>query len=543
MASLLRCSRGLTAAHLLLATLLITLLGLALPIMLLQVYDRILPNAALGTLSVLFIGVAVALTLETALRLVRGEVLGRLAARADMELHSAAMTRMLEAPSSAFCARGHGWYSERLHAIGGLREAWSSPALQALLDLPFAGIYLFLIWSVAGPLVLAPLTILGVVLLTALLNGGRVRRRARALADVEEQRVNFLFDVLRGFQTIKLLGAEALLERRYERLQGAAALNRRKLTDATAATQDMGLMLAQLSTLIVAAWGALLVIDGALTVGGLGASVMLAGRCIQPVVGGAALWSRLQAVADRADRVAEIEALAPEARPNLPPLRTSAGRINLSGVRHGPRVDGGWLLENLSLEVGGGELVGVIGQNGSGRTSLLQLIAGEVHPAEGVVRTDGQDLRRVDVRGARAQVALMPQVPFVVRGPLLDNLTLFNPELTDEALRYAALLGLDEVASGLAQGWHTPVGFGGAPLSRGAVQRLGLARALALRPKVLLLDDVTAHLDAEGDARLCAVLDTLRGKTTVVMTSHRRSVLSHMDRVLVLARGRLEVWE
>ncbi len=538
---ILRLSFGQTLAGLVLTTLLITLFALALPIALLHVYDRILPNAALGTLSMLAIGVAVALMIETALRIIRGDVLGRIAARAEAELHQAAMTRLLDAPSRLFPVRGAGYYSERLFAIGSLREAWSGPALQSLLDIPFAFVYLAILWGLAGPLVLVPLGLLGAALLLAVATGARIRRRAESLAQVEERRLNFLYDVLQGLHTVKLLGASALMERRYERLQGTAAQSRRRLTDATGAAQDAGLMLAQLSTLGVAAWGAMMALDGRLSIGGLGAAVMLAGRSMQPLVGGITLWSRLQAVADRLARVAELDALPAESRPGLPPLRVGAGHLVIEGVTYGPQIDDRHLFEGLELEVAPGEHVGIVGRNGSGRSSLLQLIAGEVAPAAGRVLIDGQDLAQHDIGPARPAISLVPQGPAVVQGSLLVNLTLHAPGVEEAAMRAGALMGLDDFASTLPQGWHTRIGPGGVYLPRGMVQRLGIARALALSPRLLLLDDVTADLDPEGDACLVRALATLHGTTGVVMVSHRASVLNRMDRVMALGDGRLTV--
>ncbi len=528
------------AAQLILATLLITLLALALPIMLLHIYDRILPNAAFGTLGALAAGVAVALALETAIRCVRGAVLARIAARLEFELQRAAANRVLQAPTRVVKARGDGWYAERMHAIVGLREAWSGPALQALLDLPFAAVYLALIWAVGGPLAAAPAALLLLLLATAWVSGRRVRRLATSVAELEERRLNFLFDILRGFETLKALGAEELMERRNERLQSDGARRRRELTEATGAAADLGLILSQAATIAVASWGALMTIEGQLTVGSLGACVMLAGRCLQPVVGGATLWSRLQAVADRARRVAELEELTPERRPDLPALRPGPGRVAIERLRFGRMVDGRPLFDGLSLSVAPGELVGVMGPNGSGRSVLLQLVAGELHPDDGRVLIDGQDLAAVDVSAARRSVVLVPQDPAVLRGTLLENLTLFDPDRTEAALEAAVEVGLDELASSLPNGWNTQVASSGALVARGSVQRLALARALAMRPTVLLLDDVTAQLDADGDARLCALLDRLRGRTTVLMTSHRRGVLAHMDRVLTLRNGRLE---
>ncbi|PHK96079.1 ABC transporter ATP-binding protein [Pseudoroseomonas rhizosphaerae] len=523
-----------------LATLLLTLLALALPAMLLQIYDRVLPNAALGTLAVLAVAVASAILLEALVRHARARILARIAAAAEARAHRQAMQRLLHAPLAALEAHGNGYYAERLSAIGTLREAWSGPALQAMLDLPFALLYLLGMWYLAGPLVLVPLALLALAGLLAALTGRRVRRAAQALALAEERRFNFLFDTLHGIQAMKILGAEPLLERRYERLQGGSAQLRRSLGEAVAAGQEGGLLLAQIATIGVAALGCRMVLEGQLTVGGLSACTMLAGRTMQPLLGGIALWSRLQSLAESRRRVAEIAALPQERHAERPPLRVPAGQLSLEDIRFRCAGQGGWLFGGLSLEARPGEIIGIVGANGTGRSTLLRLMAGELRPDQGRVRIDGQDLAGVDVWPARRLVALVPPDPALVRGTLLQNLTLHEPHQEAAALRLAAELGLDHVASTLPGGWHTPVGIAATPLPRGAAQRIGVVRALIGQPRILLLDDITAQLDSEGDARLARLLSALRGNVTVVMMTHRRSTLSIAERVLTLRGGLLE---
>ena len=526
--------------ELLLATGLVTLLALAMPLVLLQVYDRVLPNGATGTLTLMTAAVTTAILLETGLRMLRGAVLGRMAAVAEAEAHRAAIARIAGAPTAAFEAHGNGWYAERLTAIGSLREAWSGPALQALLDLPFAALYLVAVWFLAGDLVLVPLGALAGVLLLCALNGRLVRRRAEALAAAEERRFNFLFDVLRGLGSLKAIGAERLLERRYERLGGTSAALRRALTGATAGGTEGGLLLAHLTTVGTAAWGCLMVLDGHLTVGGLGACTMLAGRTMQPLLGAVALWARTRTLRDARWRVAELAALPAEGRPAALPLRVTEGAVVLRDVRFGRRADGTPLFEGLSLDVAPGGFVGITGPNGSGRSSLLRLIIGEVTPDAGTVCVDGRNLAVFDATGARRDLALVPPDPAIIGGTLLENLTLHQPALADRAMEFATTLGLDGVAAGLPNGWHTPVGTGALPLPRGVAQRIGVVRALVQSPRVLLLDDVTAQLDADGDARLARVLSGLRGRVTVILVSHRRSTLALADRVLDIRDGRLE---
>jgi ATP-binding cassette subfamily C protein LapB len=522
------------------ATLLVTLLALALPIMLLQIYDRVLPNTAGGTLAVLALSVGFAILLETVVRQIRGRILARVAATSEARTHRQAMRRLLNAPLADLEAHGNGYYIERLSAIGTLRDAWSGPALQAMLDLPFALLYLLGMWYLAGPLVLVPVAFLLGIGLLAALTGRRVRRAAHALAMAEERRFNFLFDTLHGINAMKILGAEPLLERRYERLQNGSAQLRRALGQATWAGQEGGLLLAQFATVGVAAFGCHMVLAGQLSVGGLGACTMLVGRTMQPLLGGIALWSRLQSLAESRRRVAEIGALPQERHPDRPVLRVGPGHLRLQELRFRSPGHQGWLLDGLALELRPGEILGITGANGSGRSSLLRLMAGDLQPAGGQVLIDGQDLARVDAGPVRHLVALVPPDVVLVRGTLLQNLTLHQPHLEAAALRLATELGLDHVASLLPGGWHTQVGIAAMPLPRGAVQRVGIVRALVQKPQILLLDDVTTQIDADGDMRLGRLLTALRGNVTVVIVTHRRSVLGAADRVLEIRDGRLE---
>jgi ATP-binding cassette subfamily C protein LapB len=522
------------------ATLLITLLALALPLALLQVYDRILPNHAVGTLLVLGIAVTAAVLLEGLLRHVRGRLLARAAATSEVQAHQQAMRCLLSAPLSALEANGNGYYAERLSAIGSLREIWSGPALQAMLDLPFALLYLVGIWYLAGSLVYVPLILLCGVGILAALTGRRVRRAAHALAMSEERRFNFLFDTLNYIQSIKILGAEPLLERRYERLQGGSAQLRRTMMHNISSGQESGLLLAQIATIGVAAFGCHMVLNGELTVGGLSACTMLVSRTMQPLLGGVALWSRLQSLAENRRRVSEIAALPQERDLLRPQLHVGVGHILMRDVRVRTLGPSGWLFSGLSLEVRPGQIIGITGPNGSGRSTLLRLMAGDLPVDGGLVEIDGQDLSRVNLGAARRLVALVPPDPALVRGTLLQNLTLHQPDREAAALALAAKLGRDTVACTLPGGWHTPVGYAATPLPRGVAQRIGVVRALIEEPRILLLDDISTQLDAEGDARLAELLAGLRGHVTVVMVTHRPSTLSIADRVLAIHGNRLE---
>jgi ATP-binding cassette subfamily C protein LapB len=267
---------------------------------------------------------------------------------------------------------------------------------------------------------------------------------------------------------------------------------------------------------------------------------MLVGRTMQPLLGGVALWSRLQSLAESRRRVAEIALIPQERQPGQPALTVTDGHITLENVRLRTPPHSDWLFDGLTLEAKPGEIIGITGANGSGRSALLRLIAGDLQPSQGRVTIDGQDLAQVGVGPARRQVALVPPDPALVRGTLLQNLTMHQPHREAAALRLATDLGLDQVASALPGDWHTPVGVAATPLPRGAAQRIGVVRALIEEPRILLLDDITSQIDGDSDARLARMLAGLRGKVTVIIVTHRPSTLGIADRVFAIRDGRLE---
>lgn len=519
----------------LVSTLLITCLALALPIALLHLYDRVLPNAAYGTLLALTLGVVMALVTETLLRIVRIRILSRVAAVSEAQVHRVAISRLLHASGRILDQRGNGYYAERLAAIGALREAWSGPTLQAMLDLPFVALYGLALWFIAGPLVVALLILVVLLVWLVVVAGLAVRRATEALNLAEERRFNFLFDALRAIQTIKILGAEQQFERRYERLQGSSAQLRRSASDAIGAGAELGALSASLFIMATTGFGALLVLQGDLTMGGLSAATMLAGRGMQPLLGAIGLWCRLQSLATARSRLGELAQLPDERRAGEP-LLVPAGEIRLERVCFRPQARGGHLFDGIDVSIMPGTLVGLCGVNGSGRSSLLQLMAGEEAPDSGRVMIDGQDLAQTQ-RDVAGRIALVPAGTTLVQGTLLQNMTLHDAAAEHRAISLGRRLGLDAVAGGLPQGWHTPVGPGAHPLSRGIATRIGILRALLTEPRILLLDDVTADIDADGDALLRQMLTVLKGSTTVVIATHRRSVLALADCVLMLENG------
>ncbi|WP_144186945.1 ABC transporter transmembrane domain-containing protein [Elioraea rosea] len=533
--SILRSLSG-ASAELVLSSLLISLLSLALPIAMLHVYDRVLAQNGVATFWALASAVVVALVLETALRILRGRVVARVGGAWEANTQARAMGVLSRTPIERFERSGAGLYLERLASIATVRDAYSGAAFQALLDLPFCLVYVAAMAHLSPTLAAVPVLLAALYLAVSLLVGRSLRRTVAALAEGEERRFNMLFDVLAHVHTVKALGLEQQMLRRNERLILRCAAARRKLAALSGHGHGAALLLASIGSALVAALGAVEVIEERITVGALGACLLLCGRSLQPLSSALTVFTRAEVLRGAAQRLAEITALP--VPPPLPALAARHGeiRIERAVVR---RDDGSPVLSGLDLHAPAGAIIGITARNGAGKTALLRLIAGLVTPSHGRVLIDGSDLSDVDPDSIAEVCALLPTQGALVRGTLLENLTMHRPSLAGRARAIAADLGLDAIAATLPQGYDTPLGEGGALLPRGAVQLVAIARALAVAPRIVLFDEANVFLDPAADRAVHLLLGRLRGHCTIVLVSARPSTLALAERRYTLADGRL----
>ncbi len=533
--SILRSLSG-ASAELVLSSLLISLLSLALPIAMLHVYDRVLAQGGVATFWALASAVVVALVLETLLRCIRARVVARVGGAWEARAQAGAMGVLSRTPLARFERSGAGLYLERLASIATVREAYSGAAFQALLDLPFCLLYVAMMAHLSPTLAAIPVLLATVYLAASLIVGHHLRRTVADLAEGEERRFNMLFDVLSHIHTVKALGLEQQMLRRNERLILRCAAARRALASLSGHGHGAALLLTSIGAGLVAAFGAIEVIEGRITVGALGACLLLNGRALQPLSAALTVFTRAEVLRGTAHRLAEITSLP--VAPPAPPLSVSRGevRIECALVRRG---NGTAVIAGLDLVVPAGAMIGITARNGTGKTTLLRLISGLATPLHGRVTIDGIDLSHVDPDSIPASVAYLPTQAALVRGTLIENLTMHRPALASRARAVAAELGLDAVAATLPQGYDTPLGDGGALLPRGAVQLVGIARALAPGPRVILFDEANVFLDAAGDRAMHALLARLRGHCTVILVSSRPSTLALAERRYTLADARL----
>jgi len=527
------------------ASIFINILSLALPITLLQVYDRILPNSGKSTLMLLVMGVVTALMLELVLRLARANVSSWIGARFEHLSGCAAMQRLLYSNMAAFERQGAGAQMERLAALGQLKEFYAGQAVLTVFDLPFAVLFLSIIAYLAGELVIVPVTLIVLFAITAQIYGMKLRRGLKDRQIADERRFNFIIEVLGGIHTVKSMAMETQMLRRYERLQEGCADAAHRVTRDSGSSMSIGSFFSQMTLFLVVGFGAIFVINGELTIGGLAACTLLSGRAMQPLQRAVGIWARFQSVALARERVREIFSLPVDQKDGLPALADFKGEIELENVSFsysGERAP--IILNDINLKVEAGEAIGITGGNASGKTTLLYTIMGALQPTEGRVLLDGLDARDIDLRKLSTEIAYLPQEGVLFNGTILENITMFNEEKTDEAMEISTLLGLDAVVAHMPMGFDSKVGDGATDaLPRGIKQRVAIARALLPRPKVVLMDEANTAMDSSGDAILRDVLARLRGHRTLIMVTHRPSMLNLCNRIYNLDHGVLTLKE
>lgn len=527
----------------LLTSVALNVLTLALPLVILQVYDRIIPGDATDTFAFLVLGLAVVVVLEVILRAVRGYIIAWAAARFEHATSRRAVDRLLSTEIESFESLPAGTHLDRLSAIESLRDFHSGNGLLAISDLPFVFVFLGLIAIIGGPLVLAPIAVVVLAAVFAFFIGIGLDRAVRRRAELDDQRYNFIFQILSGIHSVKGLGLEAQMMRRYQaylRPLSAAVLSVARLS---AAGQALGATFGNLAMFAVAAAGSIYVVQGSMTGGTLIASTLLAGRAVQPLIRMIGVWIQARNLKLSEERLDALMALSQEYHPDfadavIPNLDNS---IVLDDVTIDRGHQGAPVLGNVSLEIAAGSIVVITGAAGSGQSILLDLFAGLARPDTGTLLIDGVDSDRIDMREFRKKIGFARQSTVLFRGTVLDNLTKFQGRTAlPMALRVAHELGLDEVIARMPGGLQTTVGDTASDSLAGSVKQLiSLVRAFGNAPRLLLFDEANSALDMNVDQKLRQLFETLRGQTTIILVTSRPSLIRIADMEIKMDQGRV----
>jgi len=542
---------GLTRIDVFLLSVAVNILSLTLPLVILQVYDRIIPEEAFDTFAILMVGVAVAVLFDYGLRETRSRIMAWAAARFEHRASTESVDSILNADISELERDPPSVHLDRLSAIDTMREFHSGQILVTFADLPFVAVFLALIWLIAGDLVFAPLALSGAAVIVVMLLGVLLSRAIRYRAEMDDQRYDFAFKVLSGIHTVKGLGLEAQMCRRYEALMAPLAKAVERVAFLSFLGQTISPTFSNLAMLATAAFGSLLVVSGDITGGTLIACILLAGRALQPLSRLISLWVQSRTLKLAKERLGKVLALPEEEGRFATEMTLSAtesagaksDRIifdNLTVHRGRPDYP---VLDRVDLEIPKGAFVAVSGPVGGGKTAFLDLLAGLLPPDEGLYLYGGRGIGEIGVDAYRASVGYARQTPVLFKGTIQDNLTTFGDrDSLSRALDYARALGLDETVAMMPKGLGTAIGDTASDVLPASVQQqIALVRILTGEPEMLLLDEANSAFDLETDRLFRELVSHLKGHVTIVMNTSRPSLIALADIQLEISHGQVTV--
>ena len=525
----------------LLASLLINLLGLMVPLFVMQTYDRVVPNQALSTLWMLVAGLFIGTAFELVLRMVRANLLDQAGKKTDLILSATLFERITGMAMKAKPAT-IGGFAQSIHDFQGLREFLTAVTLTSIIDLPFVALMLLVIGLLGGWLVLIPLIAFPLAVGFALLIQARLRDTVQKSLSLGAVRQALLIETLGGLETLKACGAESERQYQWEHTNGAIARLDAHARNLSSLASNGTLFIQQFCGMATIVAGVYSIIAGNLSVGALVASYMLGSRVLAPLGQIAGLITRYQQAQLTMRSTDALMALPQERQTEQQALEhtTLKGGLALSHVSFRYPGQTSPALQDVNLTIKPGERIGIIGRSGSGKSTLGRLLMGFHHPDEGQVLLDNLDLRQLDIADLRSQLGYVAHDLPLLAGSLRDNLTLGARHVSDaRMLEVAELTGVSELARQHPHGFDRPVGERGQLLSGGQRQAVLLARALLLEPPILILDEPTSHMDNSSEEQLRQRLSTWVPGKTLLLVTHRTSMLNLVDRLLVLDNGKI----
>ncbi len=519
----------------------VNLLALVVSLFTMVVYDRILPTGATDSLLVLAFGVSIALAFDFIIKTLRAGFIDHAGQQVDLTIGQRLFNHIVDIEMSAR-RRSVGEVAASMREMENLRDFFTSATMTAVVDLPFVCLFVGVIYIVAGPLALIPIMAVPLVLLIGILVQPRLKRLSDRILSEGQTKQSVLVETLTGIETIKTVGAIRQMRARWDeamRRQSQFSVKSRVLTQFAINATGFVQQAAQVGIIV---YGALLVMAGEITSGVLIAAVILTGRALAPL---GLISQTLTRYHQAQSAYVSLNTLmaTPSERPSG---KTWMTRKRLTGEIHFKNLTFCYpdqdkaALDGIDFTISAGERVAFMGAVGSGKSTIARLLLGLYAPQEGVVQVDGVDVRQFDPTELRRNFGVVLQDNWMISGTLRENIALgsFLPT-DDQILQAARLSGVETFAAVHPDGYNMRLSENGGGLSGGQRQMVALARALLSNPPILVLDEATAAMDTKNEAQFIHNLkSTLKGRTLLVMT-HRQSMLELVDRVIVLKDGKI----
>ncbi|AXB75544.1 type I secretion system permease/ATPase [Novosphingobium sp. P6W] len=516
----------------------VNLLYLASPIYLIQVYNRVIPSGSMATLGALTIALMGALATMAVLDACRARILIRAAARIDRLLSNRVFQSIID-----LSAR-HGAPARNARALRDLdefRTALAGHGAQFFFDVPWMPLFILILFLIHWSMGLLGLTAAATLLAIAFFNDQRTRASAKSATEAAARSYQFTDSVARYADPVHAMGMDNALAERWQvdrsammREQAYASDRHANFTAALRFTRLMfqGLMLGL---------GGYLAVNHSVLPASIFAANMMLGRALAPLEVAVSGWRQIRAALGAGKRVQKILNEAPAPRRRVEPPFEGID-VDLSEVAFVPAGSKRPALRPLNLKIRAGEAIGIVGPSGAGKTCLARLIVGARLPSAGKLSIGGLDSRHWSREMLARNIGYLPQTVGLFPGTVRDNICRFAECEDDVVITAATRANVHQMILDLPEGYETRVDEGGSGLSGGQRQRIGLARALFGDPKLLVLDEPNAHLDADGEEALAGALEELKaGGATIVLIAHRLNPVAHVDRVVVLNCGVLQL--
>ena len=523
------------------ASFMINLFVIASPLFTMNVYDRVVPNNAIETLWVLAIGIVVIYAFDLLLKFIRSYFLEIAGKRSDIVMSSILFEKVMDLKLSAR-PKSVGSFANNLKEFDSIRSFFTSSTVSALIDLPFVFFFLAIIHLLAGNIVLVPIAIMVLIFIYTLIIHSPLHKSIKSTYRAASEKNGILIESLSAIETIKTLGASGHAQWLWEESTGEIANRGLKSRILSTSISNVTAFLTQINTVAVIVVGVYMIEEMTLTMGGLIATVILSSRAIAPMGQVASLLSNFEQTKTALTNLNEVMKLPVERpkgkqfveRPNF------KGKIEFKNVTFKYTEDSKVAIENISFTVNPGERVAIIGKIGSGKTTIEKLVLALYEPTSGSILVDGIDINQIDPADLRKNIGYVPQDIVLFAGTVKENILYKAPHANDEEILKATKISTsDSFINAHPLGYDMPVGERGEALSGGQRQSLAIARAFLLDSPILLLDEPTNSVDNTTEIKLKQQLAKYSQNKTMIMITHKPSMLDLVDRIIVMDGGKI----
>jgi ATP-binding cassette subfamily B protein len=524
------------------ASFFVQLAALANPLVIQLIIDKVIVQNSISTLNILGVLLLAVGVFEAVLTTLRTYLFVDTTNRIDMSLGSQIIDHLLRLPLRYFDKRPVGELSTRINELENIRQFLTGTALTVVLDALFSVVYIVVMLFYSWQLTLVGLGTIPLFVVVTLIAAPTVSRQLRTKAERNAETQSYLVEVMSGIQTVKAQNIELRSrfswQKKYAKFVAAGFKTVLTSTLANSTSQ----FLSKLSSLLVLWVGAYLVLKGELTLGELIAFRIISSYVTTPILRLAQIWQNFQETGLSLERLSDIVDTPQEAeidRNNIS-LPTVNGAVKYENVSFRFAASGPLQLSNVTVEFAPGKFVGIVGQSGSGKSTMMKLLLRLYDAESGRILVDGYDIAKVELYSLRRQIGVVPQDTLLFDGTVQENIALTNPDATTEEIIEAAQIAVaHEFIMTLPNGYNTRVGERGSALSGGQRQRIAIARSVLQRPKILVLDEATSALDYPTERQICLNLARAFKGNTVFFITHRLNTVSNADTIVVMDNSRM----